>query len=145
MYVQKGFGSLAEPTGFLMLIGLWAYEPPIKRSPSLELHTAVLELAGLGPVHAALLIAGWVAVLMNTTIAAQSHRTSRPQPPAFPPSRQAGFQRTKISSHLMMAVLSSTLVSIEISRLEIFHNTPLKYPRYSFKNVCAMHFDIYNY
>ena len=32
-----------------------------------------------------------------------------------------------------------------ISRLEIFHNTPRKYPRYSFKNVCAMHFEIYYY
>ena len=32
---RKGFGSLAEPIGFFKIVGWWAYEPPIKRSPPL--------------------------------------------------------------------------------------------------------------
>ena len=35
------------------------------------LHTAVLDLAGLGPTHTGLLIAGWVAVSMTTAKAAR--------------------------------------------------------------------------
>ena len=74
--------SLDEPIAFLKLIGWWAYKPPIKSSFPLYFHSAVLDLAGLGPAHTALLISGWLAVLMTTTIATRSLCTSwlLPQP-----------------------------------------------------------------
>ena len=73
---RKGFGSLAEPIGFLQLVGLLAYEPPIQRSLSLSLHTVDLNRAVTSPAHTDFLIAGWVAVPRSTAIAAQSGYTS---------------------------------------------------------------------